>query len=186
MFKRINVGLAALMLVLAPGGWMAAEEPGQSEQRLRIDADISVEDILDRIEYFSRIDDEKASQWHAGLQHMSSTAARLEQALLEIYGPESVRDPVRGLERIEQFHEGAWPDGITQLLEVLGAHVGAQLRLQAEREELAGQLERKRQAHDEALEKLEALRQIERQLETQLTEEEPDDSRFRPQEGGRR
>lgn len=181
MFK-----FAALCLLFGPMAWSGTAAGDERLASPRSDFGMTVEHVLDRLERYERIDAGEAEVWRSGLRQMDSAAALMELALLEIYGPESVRDPVRGLERLEQLQDGGLPTDIRKLLRVLGTHVSAELRHQRDCAELAARLEQAQLAHAETRDKLEALRQIERQLETEVPGEISDSDQSTPEQGGQR
>lgn len=132
--------------------------------------EITVTDVLDRVERYARMKPDNAGLWQEGLQNMNHPLAEVELALMEIYGPHGIRDPDGGLARLNtlmnQDHD-ALPAETRRLLRVLADQAGDRIELERRRERLAESLDRERRAHLKTLEKLEALRQIERQLETQ-------------------
>lgn len=165
--------IALLCAGLGPVLWAGQPGAGLSSPAREAGALIGVEDVLDRVQRYSRLTPENVEMWLEGLQHMRHPLAELELALLEIYGPEPARDPVSGIERLSLLAEnpgGALtPDG-ARLLNVLAGHATRQIELERQVDTLASRLERERRAHLATLEKLEALRQIERELESQQQE----------------
>lgn len=187
MLKRVKgrCMAAVVLLMLGPVAWADGAREGRPLAENGQNFELSVEQVLERLERYGRIDAREAEVWHSGLRQLDNVAARLELALLEIYGPESVRDPVRGLDRIEMLRDGnALPADIGRLLRVLSRHVSVQLSLQDECAEMAASLQQEQQAHAETHEKLEALRLIERQLESQLPEETSTGPASGSEEGG--
>jgi hypothetical protein len=149
-------------IAMAMGSGLAADE--HSGKR------IEAADVLDRIQRVGQMAPDNARLWRASLEAMEHPFAILEIALFEIYGPGSVHEPGRGLERLrwlEQQHSTALAPEARQLLNVLAAHISEQLLLKERQELLTRVLEHERQAHQETREKLESLRQIDRQLESQ-------------------
>lgn len=162
-----------LLTVLLIAPWIAVTQAGQPMPAEPDDSAISVADVLDRVERAGRISAESVELWKQGLDSMDHPVASLEIALLEIYGPAPVRDPARGLERLGSLqadNSGQLPPETLRLLAVLANHVGQRMELEQQLQLVAAQLERERRAHLSTLEKLDALRQIERQLESQQSE----------------
>jgi hypothetical protein len=166
-FRRLSTVLyMGVAIAIGPGveaeSGMAAD--GRDRER------IEVADVLSRIHRVGQMGPDNARLWRASLEAMEHPFAILEMALFDVYGPQSVREPGRGLERLqwlEQQHGRALTPDARQLLNLLEDHIGEQLLLKERLELLYRDLEYERQAHQETREKLESLRQIDRQLQSQ-------------------
>ncbi len=170
-FRWLTTALC-MGFVIAIGSGMTARSGMAADEHdgKRIEAG----DVLLRIQRAGKMGPDNAQLWRAGLEAMEHPFAILEIALFEIYGPGPVREPRSGLERLQwlkQRHSSALAPEARQLLSVLGAHISEQLLLEERQELLSRVLEQERQAHQETREKLESLRQIDRQLESQHTSE---------------
>ena len=148
-----------------------AEPVGQAEDI------VTVETVLSWIERYQRIDAENAELLRQSLDRRADRVARLELALLEIHAPAPVAEPMRGLERLNVLVDAAddalWVTSDAKRMLVLfldQAQTIQSLRQQSEAN--AGRLERERRAHLDTLEKLDALRSIERDLEQRQSSEE--------------
>ncbi|MFU8830905.1 MAG: hypothetical protein ACNA7J_02000 [Wenzhouxiangella sp.] len=184
--KSSKPGLAlALSLMAAAGAGLAADrDPAAKAPAMEVQ--LSVADMLERISRYQQVPGARAETWHAGLRLMNGSAAQLELALLEIYGPEPVADVKSGLARVEDLRAQSthWPAEVARLLELITFHADERLRQTSYCEALVLRLRQERDAHDQALEKLRALREIERQLETESEEPETRADDIPP--GGRR
>lgn len=168
MFIGLCAGGAAG--ILAQG----SEPLGQAEDI------VTVETVLSWIERYQRIDAENAELLRQSLDRRADRVARLELALLEIHAPSPVGEPMRGLERLnvlvdaaEDASNAGWVTADAKRMLVLfldQAQTIQSLRQQSEAN--AGRLERERRAHLDTLEKLDALRSIERDLEQRQSSEE--------------
>lgn len=169
-----------LVLIGLFAGWSAAVLAQSAEQTQPPADPISVDTVLSWIERYQRIDAENAELLRQSLDRRADRVARLELALLEIHAPSPVAEPVRGLERLkvlvdveDDLSSSGWitPDAERMLVLFLDqAQTIQTLRQQADAS--AGRLERERRAHLDTLEKLDALRSIERDLEQRQSGEE--------------
>lgn len=184
--KSSNPGLALALLLMAAASAGQAAEGDPAPDAPATEVQISVADLLKRISRYRQVAGAEAETWHAGLRQMSGAAAQLELALLEIYGPEPVADVKSGLARVEDLRAqpAHWPGEVVNFLELIAFHADDRLKQTSHCETLALRLHQERDAHDQALEKLRALREIERQLETES--EEPEAGNDEPPPGGRR
>ena len=134
---------------------------------------VSAADILERIERFRRLSPESAGLIHDGLVLMESAPAQLDLALIELFGPEPLRD-VDGvqdrLRRLLDEHSAALDSDATRLLHVLKQHTDRIIALENSLETQQRELDRERRAHQETRETLEALRQIDRELQSDSDE----------------
>jgi hypothetical protein len=144
---------------------------------------LGVGDVLDQIERVRRLTPENADVLRTGLQGAGHPLAELELALLEVYGPEPVRELDRGWNRLRTLtlpEDKPVDEHTRALLGLLELHA---LQLQASaghRDRLLEALEAAREAHQETRRKLDALRRIEQQLDSadgNAGEPEPDGRR---------
>ena len=141
---------------------------------------ITVETVLNWIERYRRIDAENAELLRQSLDQRADRVARLELAVLEIHAPAPVAEPVRGLERLNVLLEApddrsgsGWITAEAERMLVLFFDQAQAIQtLEQQVEVNAGRLERERRAHLDTLEKLDALRSIERDLEQRQSGEE--------------
>jgi hypothetical protein len=156
-----------------------AEEPSPQPA---VEQWLGVGDVLDQIERVRRLTPESADLLRTGLQGAGQPLAELELALLEVYGPEPVRDLNRGWNRLRALTlptDKPLDDQTRALLGLLELHA-LQLQASAGRQDrLLEALEAEREAHQETRRKLEALRRIEQQLDS------ADDNSGEPDQGGR-
>ena len=141
---------------------------------------VSAEDLLDWIERYRSISPENAELLRQSLDRQADPAARLELALLELHASLSPSVADRGLERlnvsitaIDSPESADWitPTAVRWLVQ-WQQQVQAMQALEQQAEDDAARLERERRAHLATLEKLDALRSIERELEQRSTEDE--------------
>lgn len=173
---KVDVGVAAMVLAIALGClWSPVVSGGPDMSEPSVLNEPTVGDLLERIERYQQVRLQDPESFHRGLQRMNSVIAELELALLEVYGPEPVRNRRRGLESMVRLHQGDLghlPEDVRQLLRVLAA--SQQMVLDTEREchELEIALDQERREHRETQDRLKALRMIERQLEDAPPESE--------------
>lgn len=137
---------------------------------------LSVFDVINRIHSYGRLSPENAELVLNSVDAANGPAVRLELALLLIYGPQSVQDRERGLRVLEGLvrdnDSSLIPEQTVRLIEVLKLHLGEIVELQAGHEMALSRLDQERQARRAADEKLDALRQIEQELEA-IKEQNP-------------
>lgn len=151
--------LLFLSTVLFAANWVAAESD-----------DIDGADIIDRVDRVLRVSPATARTWHAGVAGLDAWPARLEQALLETLGPAELREAEAGLQTLRALLEEESPDTpVTdsgrETLAVIVELVGRQVSLARERNQSVRALEAEREAHRQTTEKLNALRDIDQQLD---------------------
>lgn len=163
--KRIIITLAAMLAAVAlasPGAAQTDNTPGSEA--------VDAGDIIGRVERVLRMDADNARLWHTGLAHVDDWTGQLERALLEILGPDDLRDPERGLEQLEQLAD-AEPDAsglddtAATALAVVTRLLAQQIEADRERQRMARALQGERAAHLRTLEKLAALREIDEEIE---------------------
>lgn len=141
----------------------------QQETSATASEPLSVSDVINRIHSYGRLSPENAELVLNSVDAANGPAVRLELALLLIYGPQSVQDRERGLRVLEGLvrdnDSSLIPERTVRLIEVLKLHLGEIVELQAEHEMAMSRLDQERQARQAADEKLDALRQIEQELE---------------------
>ena len=175
MMRWLRLVLIGLCAGGAAGVLAQGAEPVQQAEDI-----VTIETVLSWIERYQRIDAENAELLRQSLDLRADRVARLELALLEIYAPSPVAEPMRGLERLnvlvdaaEDASDAGWVTADVKRMLVLfldQAQTIQSLRQQSEAN--AGRLERERRAHLDTLEKLDALRSIERDLEQRQSGEE--------------
>ncbi|MEM7054150.1 MAG: hypothetical protein AAF446_06330 [Pseudomonadota bacterium] len=163
LVSAICIGTFGLNTVLSQVTEAAQAQPAQ----------VSVETLLDWIERHRRIGADSAELLRQSLDRQADPAARLELALLELHAPLADTVSERGLERLDvlvtsfdHVEPFEWLTPAAERLLRLWLDQARQvqtLRLQAQAS--AERLELERRAHLGTLEKLEALRSIERELE---------------------
>jgi len=131
---------------------------------------IAVSDVIDRINSYARLSPRNAELVLDSVDASNDPTLRLELALLLIYGPQPVRDRLRGLRVFEELVRKNASHLITRptigLIEVLIVHLRENVSLKADLDRTMVRLEEEQQARKTAEEKLEALRKIEQELET--------------------
>lgn len=181
---KISMLLFCLALPMAPS--LA------QETRFSAESDgLMPTDVLDRIERFRRLDAESAELILDGLGSLRHPLMQLESGLLLIYGPLPVRDRQTGLRRLNDLlasnPDEMHPDSLRLLCVIVG-HVTTEYELKNRLEEMAQELQSERDAHEQVRETLEALRKIDRTLETESQSEDesgPDAEDDPPDDGGR-
>lgn len=167
--------LAMLAATAATGIWPGPARAGQAGDRTmeRNDANgqdaerLTIADLLDRIERFRKASDQAAALWKSGLTGGASPLARLDLSLLEIYGPESVRDAESARRRLEGLRPAlALDDDAHRLFELLRAHLETLHACESELQSTQEALDEERRSHEANLERLDSLRRIERQMES--------------------
>lgn len=157
MIKPIRTFVMILVLACPPGAVMA-----------EVEAELSVEDLLARIDRNSRMTADSARMMIEGLEGQSQPAMVLELVLLEAYGPEPVRAPVRARERLQHLlADGGIPGQgpFRALLEILERDLALRGELAGVCRELRDERDRERHAHAETRAKLEALRAIDEDMD---------------------
>jgi len=144
-------------LMIASTGSAAADE-------------IAAADLIDRVGRVLRVTPATAATWYAGVVNLDAWPAQLERALLETLGPVELRQPEPGLQSLKQLLHQSPPDvhvreaareTLAVIVELIKReHAAAQQRDQARQE-----LREERAAHQQTLEKLNALRQIDHQID---------------------
>lgn len=141
----------------------------QQEARSVPTEPVSVSDVVNRIDAYGRMSPENAELVLGSVDASNGSAMRLELALLLVYGPRSVQDRPRGLRVLEGLvrdHDPSLiPEQTVRMIEVLMLHLREVVGLEAELDTALIRLELERQARRAADEKLDALRQIEQELE---------------------
>jgi hypothetical protein len=165
---RTDTGIALLLAIALGCAWpsVASDEPALADQSVLNEP--TVGDVLERIERYQRIRLQSARTWYKGLERMDTVVAELELALLEVHGPEPVRNRHRGLERMGRLYRGEagpLPEDVRLLLRVLASQQEAILESERTCHQLEVELAREQQEHRETQDRLRALRMIERQLE---------------------
>ncbi|NEZ04732.1 hypothetical protein G4Y73_11265 [Wenzhouxiangella sp. XN201] len=155
-FFRIFL-ILALVLIAAPA---SAAEPDY----------IDGAHIIDRVDRAMRVNPSTAGIWYAGVANLDSWPARLERALLETLGPAELRETEVGLQTLRTLLKEDSPIiPVTRngrdTLSVIVQLVETQLALAHERDRIARALEHEREAHRQTTDKLNALRQIDHQLD---------------------
>lgn len=155
--------LLVVMLVMPPGGHANAQASSATTEP------ISVSDVINRIKHYARLSPENAELVLDSVDASNDPAVRLELALLLSYGPQSIRDRMRGLRAFEALvrdnESHLVPVETIRLIEVLIIHLRENVSLKADLDEALIRLEREQQARKAVEEKLEALRKIEQELE---------------------
>lgn len=155
-FFRIFL-ILALALIAAP---TSAAEPDY----------IDGAHIIDRVDRAMRVNPSTAGIWYAGVANLDSWPARLERALLETLGPAELREAEVGVQTLRTLLKEDSPIiPVTRngrdTLSVVVQLVETQLALAHERDRIARALEHEREVHRQTTEKLNALRQIDHQLD---------------------
>lgn len=156
--------LLAGMAFALPGASWAQQGAGNGEER------ISSDEVIERTGRALRVGPDSAETWVEGLAGVDAPRARLEHALLQAIGPLPVRNRQAGLERLremldDEIGRGAFDTEAAKTLRVLISLIGANTALAAENERLRAALRDERETHQQTLDKLAALRDIEDQLE---------------------
>ena len=175
--KRPYIALFGLVLIcLSTVSGMAQTAESDSIAR----SPVSAENLLDWIERYRSISPENAELLRQSLDRQVDPAARLELALLELHASLSPSVADRGLERLNvlittldspESVDWITPTAVRWLVQ-WQQQVQAMQALEQQAEDDAVRLERERRAHLTTLEKLDALRSIERELEQRSTEDE--------------
>lgn len=143
--------------------------PAQAQQTSTPTEPISVVDVVNRIHRYGRMSPDNAELILGSGDASSDSAMRLELALLLVYGPEPVRDRQRGLRVLEGLvrdHDPVLIPGPTvRMIEALIPTLREIVALEADLDATMLALEQERRARQSADETLEALRQIEQELE---------------------
>ena len=169
-----------LILIAFCAGWLSGL-PAQSVEPAPETADsITVDTVLGWIERYQRIDADNAELLRQSLDRRADRVARLELAVLEIYAPLPVAAPARGLERLGVLLDtpddpagSAWITLEAQrMLALFLNQLQSVQSFQQQADVSADRLERERRAHLDTLEKLDALRSIERDLEQRQSGED--------------
>jgi hypothetical protein len=135
----------------------------------------TVADVLERIERYQRVELRDPDSLYKGLERMNSPVAELELALLELYGPQAVRNRRSGLERMAWLNErgdDVFSQDLRRLLRVLDGHHRQAAETESHCREVERALAAEREEHRETQDRLRALRMIERQLEDTAPEPE--------------
>jgi len=133
--------------------------------------EIDSADIINRVERVQRVSAETAATWYAGVSNLDAWLAQLEQALLKTLGPGKLRDARSGLQMLETLLENRpaentrITDDALETLSVVTELVRRSISAEEQRDRVASELERERKAHQQTLEKLRALREIDQQLD---------------------
>lgn len=143
---------------------LAQQGAGSGEER------ISSNEVIERTGRALRVSPDSAETWLEGLTGVDAPRARLEHALLEAIGPVPVRDRQSGLDRLREMLDDpskrATLDAeAANTIRVIISLIGANTALAAENHRLRGALRDERETHQQTLDKLAALREIEEQLE---------------------
>lgn len=154
-FSRLPVLLAILLITT----------PGQAVQD-----EIQAVDIMDRVDRVLRVGPDTAATWHAGLANLEAWPARLERALLETLGPRELRNVEDGLQMLETLRDSPpadhhITDHARRTLSVIVELIKRIATMEAQRNRSNSALEQEREAHRQTLEKLNALREIDHQLD---------------------
>lgn len=155
--------LFAGVLFAFPGAW-AQQGANSGEER------ISSDEVIERTARALRVSPDSAETWLDGIIGVDDPHARLEHALLEAIGPVPVRNRQGGLESLrdmldDQNKRIALEAQAANTLRVIISLIGANTALAAENERLRAALRDERETHQQTLDKLAALRDIEDQLE---------------------
>ncbi|RFF29677.1 hypothetical protein [Wenzhouxiangella sediminis] len=127
-------------------------------------------DIIDRVDRVMRVSADTAETWHAGVANLDTWPARLERALLQTLGPPAMQDTQAGMQALERLLEER-PQGVhvdqeaRETLSVVIELIRRAVSAQRESDRAASALEHEREAHRRTLDKLEALREIDHQLD---------------------
>lgn len=132
--------------------------------------DIDGSDIIDRVSRVLRVTPETAETWYEGVVNLDTWPARLERALLETLGPQPLRNPESGLGTLEDLvleppENVRVTDEAREALAVVVQLIDRLHSLARERDRAAQALEEERRAHGETLDKLNALREIDHQID---------------------
>lgn len=153
-----------LVIAFIIGFWFNVDaRAGQDE--------IGSADIINRVERVQRVGAETAATWYAGVSNLDAWLAQLEQALLITLGPARLRDPQAGLQTLETLLKTQPADStrITEdgleTLAVVTALIRRVVTAEEQRDRAASELKLEREAHQQTLEKLRALREIDQQLD---------------------
>lgn len=151
--------IAALLAILL------ITTPGQATQD-----EIQGVDIIDRVARVLRVSPETATTWHAGVASLEAWPARLERALLETLGPRGLRNVESGLQTLETLRDAPPADHrITEdarrTLSVIIELIDRIATVEAQRNQSDSALEQEREAHRQTMDKLNALREIDHQLD---------------------
>lgn len=166
--------LLAGMSFTVPGAW-AQQGASNSEER------ISSDEVIERTARALRVSPDSAETWLEGLAGVNDPRARLEHALLQAIGPVPVRNRLAGLERLremfdDEIRRGAFDAEAAKTLRVIISLIGANTALAGENERLREALRDERETHQQTLDKLAALRDIEDQLEARNGETDNGDN----------
>ncbi|MEM1081462.1 MAG: hypothetical protein AAGH65_07755 [Pseudomonadota bacterium] len=136
------------------------------------DAAVDVNTMLVWIERSSTMDAGSAELLRQSLDRRAEPRARLELALLEFYAALGDSATARGLERVRLLADASedqqadWIEPVAaRFLQFLAVHLDEQRTLSLNARDSGARLTRERAAHMATIEKLDALRSIERELE---------------------
>lgn len=122
------------------------------------------QELLDRVERYKTISPDSAQWRRQQAQSEDGPQGALDVLLLDLFAPESVIPTEQAQARLDELMKQAdpgWSADSLQLLQLLSD----QLRLRSESDHLRSLLAQERQAHQETREKLDAIRQIEQEME---------------------
>ncbi len=157
--------LAALLVAFGAPAPLAAQTDNTDPAEA-----VEADDIIGRVDRVLRVDADNARIWYAGVAQVDDWTGRLERSLLEILGPDDLRDPQRGLERLERLAEVAPNDRPLEgeaatTLVVVTRLLAQTVDAKRERRRMTRALQSEREAHLRTLEKLAALREIDEEIE---------------------
>lgn len=158
---------AATLAVVLVG--LAGPVHAQRQQSAVPTEPISVSDVITRINSYARMSPENAELVLGSVDASNDPVVRLELALLLVYGPQPARDRVRGLRVLEGLvrdnDSKLIPEQTVGMIEVLMRHLREVIALESDLDRAMMRLEQETRARQAADEKLDALRQIEQELE---------------------
>lgn len=138
---------------------------------------ITAASLLDRIERFRRLSPDSAELIVRGLVSMDRAPAQLDMALLKLFGPEELRDLEDGRARLVRLidePEDALDADALALAGVIARLTGRIEQLERDIEARTRDLEHERRMHEQTRETLEALRRIDRELQTDPGDDDPE------------
>lgn len=133
-------------------------------------SEIVASDLIDRVNRVLRVTPATAATWYAGVVSLDAWPAQLERALLETLGPNELRQPELGLQSLQQLLQESPPDvrideAARATLAVLVELIEREHAAVQQRDHARHELREERAAHQQTLEKLNALRQIDHQID---------------------